>query len=101
MVAQFQWCSELKRSAIAMYIHTYGSTIHSRTCPLSLLSVQPCLCIDAREPVAHTATQVWEPSRLPDSKVEQFLVVARLVDAHPLCSFFRLCMLASIVASDL
>lgn len=34
---------------------------------------------EAREPVTHQASQVWEPNRLADSKVEQFLVVARYV----------------------
>lgn len=33
---------------------------------------------EAREPVTHQATQVWESGQLTDSKVEQFLVVARL-----------------------
>ena len=32
---------------------------------------------EAREPAQHLATQMWEPNRLPDNKVEQFLVVAR------------------------
>lgn len=32
---------------------------------------------EARETVPHPATLVWEPNRMPDNKVEQFLVVAR------------------------
>ena len=44
-----------------------------------IISMLVPLCADAREPVPHTATQVWETNKLQDSKVEQFLVVARYV----------------------
>ena len=34
---------------------------------------------EGREDALHPASHVWEPNRMPDHKVEQFLVVARLV----------------------
>lgn len=41
--------------------------------------IPPYVDPEGREPVSHQATQVWEPNRLPDTKVEQFLVVARSI----------------------
>lgn len=32
---------------------------------------------EEREEVLSPATQVWQPNKMPDHKVEQFLVVAR------------------------
>lgn len=53
--------------------------LFSCTFMVSDTSFSPFLLAEAREPVPHSATQLWEPNRLPDSKVEQFLVVARYV----------------------
>lgn len=45
-----------------------------------------CVCVkwppqlsECREEAKHTATKVWEPQKMPDHKVEQFLVVARSI----------------------
>lgn len=39
--------------------------------------------------LVHNATQTWEPNRMPDQKVEQFLVVARCVSiwVWPVCPY--------------
>lgn len=34
---------------------------------------------ESREEPSHLATKVWEPNKMPDHKVEQFLVVARSI----------------------
>lgn len=34
---------------------------------------------ESREDPSHLATKVWEPNKMPDHKVEQFLVVARSI----------------------
>ena len=37
---------------------------------------------ESRTDLVHDDTQTWEPNRMPDQKVEQFLVVARFVHVH-------------------
>lgn len=41
--------------------------------------IPPYILPDDRETPTHQASQVWEPNRMPDHKVEQFLVVARSI----------------------
>lgn len=41
--------------------------------------VSPYIAPEGREEPTHLATQVWEPKKMPDHKVEQFLVVARSI----------------------
>ena len=45
-----------------------------------ILCVCVCVCVlECREDPPHLATKVWEPIKMPDNKVEQFLVVARSI----------------------
>jgi metastasis-associated protein MTA len=41
--------------------------------------VPPYVPPESREEPSHLATKVWEPNKMPDHKVEQFLVVARSI----------------------